>query len=256
MTPALELTSLTKRYDGLTAVDQLSLSVSPGEIMGLLGPNGAGKTTTVKMLTGLMIPTSGTAKIFGYDLQQDPVNAKQRLGYVPDRPYLYEKLTGREFLHFVAGLYHVSVDQLNKRSHELLHLFELTRWQDELIESYSHGMRQKLVLTSALIHQPPVLIIDEPMVGLDPKGAKIVKEIFKTLAQQGTAILLSTHSMELVEHLCHRIAILQGGCLIALGSLQDLKQQAKQDNAHLEDLFLQLTGSAQLSDVIQALSSK
>jgi len=260
MTPAIELSHLTKRYGNMLAVDHLSLTVAPGEIVGLLGPNGAGKTTTVKMLTGLLIPTEGTACIMGHDLQREPLRAKRLMGYIPDRPYLYEKLTGREFLQFMGGIYRVSAfakasaDDSDRRTEELLELFELTKWQDELIESYSHGMRQKLVMTGALLHQPQVLIIDEPMVGLDPKGAKIVKEIFKNLALKGVGILLCTHSMELVEMLCHRIAILQQSRLVALGTLADLKHQAQQDGADLEDIFLKLTGSAELTDVLKALA--
>lgn len=252
--PALECSRLTKHYGTMEAVHALDLAIAPGEILGLLGPNGAGKTTTVRMVTGLCLPTSGYAKILGHDIQRNPLAAKRLLGYVPDRPYVYEKLTGREFIQFLLGLYRVSLVDCRKRYEELLELFELTQWELEPVESYSHGMRQKLVLMGALLHQPQVLVIDEPMVGLDPKGAKIVKEIFKNLARKGVGILLSTHSMELVEKICHRIAILQHGSLVTLGTFEELQHQAASPaGAHLEDIFLSLTGSVELSNIANTL---
>lgn len=249
----IELINLTKKFGNFTAVENLSLSVSKGEIFGFLGPNGAGKTTTLKMLTGLMIPSNGTAKISGYDIQKEPIKAKQAVGFIPDRPYIYEKLTGSEFLEFIARIYKIDPSFFYKRIDELLDLFELTQWKNELVESYSHGMKQKLVMASALIHNPSVLIIDEPMVGLDPKSAKLVKEIFKNLARKGVAVLISTHSMELVEMVCNRIAIINHGKLIALGTMDELKNQAKSSTSHLEDIFLELTGVPDLAEAIKHL---
>lgn len=253
----IEIVNLTKRFGNLVAVDKLNLRVEKGEIFGFLGPNGAGKTTTIKMLTGLLIPDEGFTKVEGYDVQKDPIKAKSIIGFIPDRPYLYEKLTGKEFMEFIANIYEVVGKNVEKRIEELFEMFELTKWKDELIESYSHGMRQKLIMSSALLHNPSVYIIDEPMVGLDPKSAKIVKEIFQNLAKKGNTIFLSTHSMEIVEKICSRIGIIQNGKLIALGTMEELKTMAKtSDQAslgakNLEDIFLELTGSPDLVDVVK-----
>lgn len=264
----IETINLTKRFGSLVAVDRLNLKVESGEIFGFLGPNGAGKTTTIKMLTGLLIPDEGVALIDGLDVQKEPIKAKSIIGFIPDRPYLYEKLTGKEFLEFIAGVYEVDKN-VEKRIEELFEMFELTKWKDELIESYSHGMRQKLVMSSALLHNPLIYIIDEPMVGLDPKSAKIVKEIYQNLAKKGKTIFLSTHSMEIVEKICNRVGIIQNGKLIALGTIEELKTKAKTSRPrptghlpeagrgtpagcpNLEDIFLELTGSSDLTDVVR-----
>lgn len=247
----IEIINLTKKFGKFTAVDNLSLSIGKGELFGFLGPNGAGKTTTIKMLTGLMIPTNGTAAISGYDIQKQSSQAKQIIGFIPDRPYVYEKLTGGEFLEFIARLYKIDTAVFQKKIDEFMELFELSQWKNELIESYSHGMKQKLVMSAALIHSPSILIIDEPMVGLDPKSARLVKEIFKNLAGKGITVLISTHSMELVEKICTRIGIIHHGRLIALGSMEELKKQAKSKASHLEDIFLELTGVPDLEEVVK-----
>jgi ABC-2 type transport system ATP-binding protein len=237
----IEITDLVKKYNFLTAVDHLTLRVEPGEIYGFLGPNGAGKTTTLKILTGLLLPTSGTAKICGFDVVREPMQAKQLTALIPDRPYIYEKLTPMEFFRFLAGLYRLDEAQAEKRSLQNLERFGLLPWKDELIESFSHGMKQKVVMTGALLSQPKVLVIDEPMVGLDPSSAKLVKELFTQLAAQGTALLLSTHQLEVAEKICHRIGILSRGKLIAEGTLEQLRRQAKAGQSDLESLFLELT---------------
>jgi len=246
----IKITNLTKIFGKLTAVDNLSLEIEKGELFGFLGPNGAGKTTTLKMLTGLMIPTSGSALIGGYDIQKNRINAKQIIGYVPDRPYVYEKLTGKEFLEFIARIYRMDLKIASTKINELLELFELKKWENELIESYSHGMKQKVVMCSSLIHNPSVLIIDEPMVGLDPKSTKLVKEIFINLASKDITVLISTHSMDLVEKICTRIGIINHGKLITLGTMEEIKKQAKSQSSHLEDIFLELTGVSDIANVI------
>ena len=174
----IDIINLTKRYGNITAVSNINLTIPDGQFFGFLGPNGAGKTTTIKTIVGLLKPTSGMVKVEGFDVQQEPLRAKQIIGFIPDKPFIYEKLTGREFLQFMAGLYQVNSSEIETRIAQLLDMFELSEWGNELVESYSHGMRQKLVMSAALIHQPKVIVVDEPMVGLDPKGARLVKKIF------------------------------------------------------------------------------
>jgi ABC-2 type transport system ATP-binding protein len=237
----IQLINLTKQYRGIRAVDRISLKVKKGARFGFLGPNGAGKTTTIKMMAGVLRPTEGRIIINGYDFAASPSAIKQCIGFIPDRPFMYEKLTGLEFLHFVAGLYgfdHTAL--LKKRMEDLLTLFELRHWEDELIESYSHGMKQRLVMCAALVHQPEVLIVDEPMVGLDPKGARLVKDIFRDQARNGTTLFMSTHSLEVAEEVCEEIAIIQAGKIIAHGTAEELRKQAGVDGK-LEDVFLRLT---------------
>lgn len=249
----IEISGLTKRFGDLAAVDDLSFRVEPGEIFGLLGPNGAGKTTTVKILTGLLRPTSGAARVMGIDVAERPLDAKRKMGLVPDEPFVYPKLTGVEFLHFVGDLYGVPLGVQEKRIPELLEMFELKTWGGELTESYSHGMRQKLVLASVLLHEPQVLVLDEPMVGLDPKSARLIKEVFQTLAKRGCTLLMCTHILEIAERLCHRIGILLSGKLIALGTLDELRQKDKTGSAHLEDVFLSLTGGTEYAALLKHL---
>jgi len=237
----IQLIDLTKQYRGLKAVDRVSLEVKKGARFGFLGPNGAGKTTTIKMMVGVLRPTEGRIIIDGHDLAASPSAVKQCIGFIPDRPFMYEKLTGLEFLHFVAGLYGLDATPLVKgRMEDLLTLFELRHWEDDLIESYSHGMKQRLVMCAALVHEPKVLIVDEPMVGLDPKGARLVKDIFKEKARNGTTLFMSTHSLEVAEDVCEEIAIIQAGRIIAQGSPSKLRKQAGMDGK-LEDVFLRLT---------------
>lgn len=249
----IQAIDLCKQYGAFKAVDGVNLHVRPGEIFGFLGPNGAGKTTTIRMLIGLLQPTSGRVIIDGHDLAKKPVEAKSVVGFIPDRPYLYEKLTGEEFLRFMGGLYGLDGD-LAPRIDELLRFFDLQDWRRELIESYSHGMKQRLTMASALIHKPKAIIVDEPMVGLDPRGARLLKEAFKTLAREGVAIFMSTHTLEIAEEMCDRLAIIQGSRIIAQGTMDELRHAGKgADGAHLEEIFLSLVGAEDMKDIIQSL---
>lgn len=237
----IQLVNVTKRYGQLTAVDSLNLNVKSGEIFGFLGPNGAGKTTTIRVMMGILRPTTGQVVLGGYDVEREPEKAKAVAGFIPDRPFIYEKLSGSEFLHFVGKLHHIETAQLRHRIAELLEHLELTPWQDELVESYSHGMKQRLVVCASLIHEPRLLIVDEPMVGMDPKGARTLKDLFRSRAQKGMTIFLSTHSIGVAEEVCHRIAIIHKGRLIACGTMAELYDQAKTKSGNLESVFLQLT---------------
>jgi ABC-2 type transport system ATP-binding protein len=249
----LELHAARKQYGKFVAVKGIDLSVHRGEIFGFLGPNGAGKTTTIRMVAGVLRPTSGRVLIGGDDLSETPERAKARVGYIPDRPYLYDKLSGGEFLRFVAGLWGREGDAVEARADRLLELFQLAPWKDELIESYSHGMRQKILISSALIHQPELIVVDEPMVGLDPRSARLLKDLFRTFAGHGGTIFLSTHTLEVAEALCDRIAIISEGEIIALGTMDELRGQAHAGGAHLEEIFLKVTGGQEMSDVIESL---
>jgi ABC-2 type transport system ATP-binding protein len=237
----ITLAHLTKRFGRLTAVNDISLEVRPGEIFGLLGPNGAGKTTTIKMIAGIMEPTAGVIVIDGKDMAEDPVGAKQVTGFIPDRGFLYEKLSGIEFLQFSASLYGMDDAYSRARIAELLALFEMEDWAGDFIEGYSHGMKQRLVMSAALIHEPKVIVVDEPMVGLDPKGARLVKTVFRSLAQKGVTILMSTHTLAVVEEMCDRIGIIHDGRLIALGTVSELRQKVGGKEINLEAVFLRLT---------------
>jgi ABC-2 type transport system ATP-binding protein len=251
----IELTSLTKRYGAFTAVNAINLEVPRGELFGFLGPNGAGKTTTLRMIAGILRPTAGSVKIAGIDLAVDPIAAKSRLGFIPDRPFIYEKLTGAEFLRFVAGLYNQEGPQVEHRARELLALFDLEEWRDELVESYSHGMRQKLIISSAFVHRPEVIVVDEPMVGLDPKAARILKDLFREYTRRGQTIMMSTHTLEVAETMCDRIGIIQGGVIRACGTMAELRASAQAGTMGLEEIFLRLTGenaARALVDVLDA----
>ncbi|MBN2467746.1 MAG: ABC transporter ATP-binding protein [Deltaproteobacteria bacterium] len=250
----IKLINLTKKFGTFTAVDTVSLTVEPGTIFGFLGPNGAGKTTTIRMMVGLLKPTSGEVIIEGKNIAHEPVEAKKVIGFVPDRSFIYEKLTGREFLEFVGGLYGLSKDECREKIQTLLEVFGLTGWGEELIESYSHGMRQRLVLCSALIHNPRVIIVDEPVVGLDPRGARLVKAVFKDLARRGKTIFVSTHVLEIAEEICDRIAIIQDGRVTVSGTIEELKEIANTSDNRLEALFLRLTGEDDTRDAIAALT--
>ena len=237
----IKLANVTKRYGEAAAVDSLNLEVQAGEVFGFLGPNGAGKTTTIRMMMGILRPTSGHVVLGGYDVEQEPEKAKALAGFIPDRPFIYEKLTGHEFLTFVGKLHRVEPDRLHRRTIELLEYLELTHSSNALVESYSHGMKQRLVVCAALIHEPRILIVDEPMVGMDPKGSRTLKDLFRSLAEKGTTVFLSTHSISVAEEVCHRIGIIQRGKLIACGTMTDLHGQAKNKNGNLESVFLELT---------------
>lgn len=241
----IKLINLSKNYGKLTAVNSINLEVASGEIFGFLGPNGAGKTTTIKMIAGLLQPSGGKILIGGHDVQKEPLKAKFITGFIPDRPYLYEKLTAKEFMSFIANLY--GMENSSKRINELLDLFGLQDWKDELVENFSHGMKQRLVMASALLHEPKVLVVDEPMVGLDPRGARLVKDIFGNLASKGVSVFMSTHTLEIVEQMCTRVAIINRGDIIAEGSVEDLGRMARMPESHLEPVFLKLTGGDETS---------
>ena len=248
--------NLTKKYGDYLAVDNISIEVNRGEIFGFLGPNGAGKTTTIKILAGLLKADQGEIIINGYDIIKDTEKCKFTTGYIPDRPFIYEKLTGNEFLRFIASLYNLPEKIFNKNVDNLLKLFDLVEWQDHLIESYSHGMRQKLIMTSIFMLETPTIIVDEPMVGLDPKSAKIVKELFKNHSSNGGSIFLSTHSLEIAEELCNEIAIILNGKIRIIGNMDDLRKEAHLQSSDLEEVFLELTAAEGLKDVIRALKNK
>lgn len=243
---------ITKKFGDVTAVDALTLEVAPGEIFGYLGPNGAGKTTTIKLLTGLLRPTAGRAWIGGVDVQAEPRRARKLLGLVPDQPYVYPLLTGREFMRFVGDLYETELSHQKRRIPELLEMFELGSVGDELVESYSHGMRQKLVLASVLLHQPKVVFLDEPMVGLDPKSARLAKDVFGEMARKGVTLFMCTHVLEIAERLCGRIGIVQKGRLGIVGSVAELRAQSRVTGS-LEDVFLSLTGGTEYREMLRYL---
>ncbi|UCD79077.1 MAG: ABC transporter ATP-binding protein [Desulfobacterales bacterium] len=240
----IELKAITKKYGDFRAIDNLNLTVDKGEIFGFLGPNGAGKTTTIKMIAGVLMPSAGTVTIGGFDMQKQPEAAKRKIGFIPDRPYLYEKLTGMEFLKFTADLYDVPHDLYRERARKYLEMFSLTDWSDELIESYSHGMKQRLIMSAALLHDPEIIIVDEPMVGLDPAAILMVKELFQSLAHKGVSVFMSTHTLSIAEDTCDRIGIIHRGRLIASGTTADLQREANVTNADLEKVFLNLTNTA------------
>ncbi len=250
----IRLEGLTKRYGKFVAVNGIDLHVAAGELFGFLGPNGAGKTTTLRMIAGILRPTEGTITLGGDDVMTASTAAKARLGYIPDRPFVYEKLTGAEFLRFVAGLYGQDGLVVEKRIDELLDLFELETWKHELVESYSHGMRQKLIISSALIHRPECIVVDEPMVGLDPKGARLLKDIFREFVGQGGTVLMSTHTMEVAQAMCDRIAIIQAGNIVAHGTIAELREQTDAGDVSLEELFLKLTGGPEMRELASVLT--
>lgn len=237
----IELDRVTKHYNRVIAVEGLSLSVLPGEIFGFIGPNGAGKTTTIQMMAGLIAPTSGCVKICGIDMGKEPSLAKKLIGFIPDRPYLYEKLTAMEFLKFTGDLFGVDPLGFEKKAEDILGLFSLKDWADELIEAFSHGMKQRLIMAAALFHDPRVIVVDEPMVGLDPYGIRMVRDLFKELAGKEKSVFMSTHTLNIAEDLCDRIGIIHQGRLLALGTVPELKEMARVDHGDLEELFMILT---------------
>ena len=248
----IETEHLVKRFGDKVAVKDVSFEVYAGEVFGFLGPNGAGKTTTIKMIVGLLQPTSGSVKVSGYDVQAQPLQAKAANGYVPDTPNLYPKLSGRELLRFVGDLYEMDREQVTRRSDELLRLFELEQAADDPLDSYSHGMQQKAALACALIHNPKVLVLDEPTVGLDPRSARLIKDMLRQMADLGSAVFLSTHILEIAERMCDRIGIIDKGKLIAVGSMEELRSLGKGETS-LEDIFLNLTGGAEYAEIAEVL---
>jgi len=246
----IQLINLTKHYGKLAAVDGLNLEVSAGQIFGFLGPNGAGKTTTIRTMMGILKPTSGRIILGEYDVLAEPQKAKAISGFIPDRPFIYEKLSGQEFLAFVGKLHRLDPARLNRRIAELLDLLELTVWRDELVESYSHGMKQRLVVCAALIHEPRILVVDEPMVAMDPRGARTLKDLFRSLATNGVTIFLSTHSISVAEEICHRIGIIHKGRLIACGTMEEIHSQTSGANGNLESVFLALIREQELASEV------
>jgi ABC-2 type transport system ATP-binding protein len=240
---------LVKQYGSFPAVDCVSLDVRPGEIHGFLGPNGAGKTTTLRMIAGLLKPTSGTIVVNGHDVAAEPEAAKRSLGVIPDRPFIYEKLTAGEFLRFHGGLYGLENGSVGARVREMLDLFELTRWEDELVESFSHGMKQRLVMCAAFLHRPRAVVVDEPMVGLDPRGARLIKDVFRTMSARGAAILMSTHTLEVAQEMCDRISIILKGRIIASGTVADIRAMGGAGDDQLTSVFLKLTGGSALQEI-------
>ena len=263
----IALHDLIKTYGRFTAVNGVSLDVKPGEIHGFLGPNGAGKTTTLRMIAGLLKPTSGRIEVNGHDLAIEPEQAKASLGFIPDRPYIYEKLTAGEFLRFHGGLFGVNGGGIDGRVREMLELFELGPWENELVESFSHGMKQRLVMSAAFLHRPRAVVVDEPMVGLDPRGARLIKDVFRRMSERGVAILMSTHTLEVAEELCDRISIIFKGQIIARGTVDELRAMAGgsspegrdatggrgEDINPLTSVFLKLTGGSALQEIDEAV---
>ena len=243
------LQGLTKRYGDFTAVGGIDLEIDEAQIYGLLGPNGAGKTTTLRMIAGILKPDSGRVLVLGHDNVADPMAARQVLGFVPDRPFVYDKLTGGELLRFSAGLHGLRGPEVERRIDELLQLWDLAPWKDQLVESYSHGMRQKLIISAALIHRPRVLVVDEPMVGLDPRSAWLLKDVLRKFADGGGTALVSTHTLELAESLCDRLAVIDRGRVVASGTIEDLRRQARAESADLEEIFLRITRGATDSEI-------
>lgn len=233
----IEIIKLTKRFGDTIAVDALSLNIPKGEFFAFIGPNGAGKTTTLKVVAGLMRPTSGSVMVGGFDIAKKPLDAKRMVSFVPDVPYVYEKLTGREFLYFIGEIYSMARDWYRREVERLLTLFEMREYGDLLMEQYSHGMKQKVVICSALLHNPSLIIIDEPMVGLDPRSARLVKDLLKEQTRKGVTVFMTTHTLSLAEEVADRIGIINKGRLIGLGRVEEIKRDAPR----LEDVFLKMT---------------
>jgi len=237
----LKLINLTKKFGNFTAVNNVNLHIQPGDFFGFLGQNGAGKTTTIKMITGLYAPTSGTVHAGGYDIQKNPEEAKRLIGYIPDQPFLYEKLTGKEFLYFCGGLYKIEKNILKNKIDETIDQLKIEQWVDKRTEEYSQGMKQRITIASALLHNPGLLVVDEPMIGLDPQSALIVKNVLKQKASDGAAVFMSTHSLNVAEEICSRIGIIKDGQMIFEDKKEAVEQIKGTDHQNLESLFLYLT---------------
>jgi len=236
----IELVNLVKKFGDITAVSDISLTIPRGEFFAMLGPNAAGKTTTLKMLAGLMKPTSGAARICGFDMQLQPLEARRRIAYVPDFPFLYDKLTAWEFFRFTGQLFQMADAKIESNTQELITRFHLADFVNRPLESLSHGTRQRVAIVSALLHDPEVFVIDEPMVGLDPQHARVVKDVFKERSRAGVTVLVSTHQLSIAEEMADRIGIINGGKLVAVGNWDELRQQSGK-SGHLEDIFLSVT---------------
>lgn len=250
---SIKVNNLSKSYGSHQAVNQLNLEVKSGELFGFLGPNGAGKTTTIKMMTGLLEPSGGEVTLKGINIWKHPIDAKQLISYVPDHPNLYPKLTGWEYLEFVAAVYKIPNHTFRAKAKELLELFSLIDRANELIESYSHGMKQKIAICGALVHEPEIVFLDEPTVGLDPKSARNLKDLLRTLCDNGMTAFVSTHILEIAEQMCDRIGIITEGNIIALGTTDELREREGHAEGSLEDIFLQLTGGEDQQDIISEM---
>ncbi|MDH5702154.1 MAG: ABC transporter ATP-binding protein [Candidatus Bathyarchaeota archaeon] len=251
--PAVKLRNVAKRYVDIVAVDYIDLDVKYGEILGLLGPNGSGKSTTLKIILGLIKPDSGSVNVLGINAEDDPVAVKRQVGYVPETPRLYEFLTGLEYLDFVGDIYGITVSEKKARIEEYLEALELEEREGDMISSYSQGMKQKTALISVFLHKPKLLLLDEPLSGLDPRSARIVKDLLRELKSQGVTTILSTHILEIAQAMCDRIAIMYEGRLLALGNMKELRQKARLPGSDLEDIFLKLTGTEDVREVVEAL---
>ncbi len=251
---AVELKDVTKRYDEIVAVNNLNLTIGEGEIFGLLGPNGSGKSTTLKMLTGLVDPTAGSVTVLGLDVQKQPVEVKQLVGYVPEAANIYEFLTGIEYLDFIADIYGVPTAEKQQRITEYLKALQLEGREGDMINSYSDGMKKKISLISAFLHKPKLLLLDEPLNALDPRSARIVKDYLHELKGQGVTTIMSTHVLEIAEAICDRIGIMYQGKILALGNMEELRQKASLPKSGLEDIFLKLTGTEDLRAVVEELT--
>lgn len=239
----IELIGVTKLFGSKLAVDHVDLVVRSGEVFAFLGPNGAGKTTTIKLITGLLRPTQGQVRVAGRNMASESIEARRHIGYVPDQPHLYEKLSARDFLDFTRGIYGIDTDLGRNYQEQLIHTFEMQPWCNDLIETYSHGMKQRLAFAAALLHRPDVLVLDEPMVGLDPKSMRIVKNLMREAAESGTAVLMSTHVLAVAEEVADRVGIIQHGRMVKLGTVGELRAERK-EGMSLEDLFLEVTAEA------------
>lgn len=249
----VKLTSVSKRYGDITAVDYLDLEVKRGEIFGLLGPNGSGKSTTLKMILGLVKPDSGSVNVLGINMEDDPVAVKRKVGYVPESPRVYEFLTGLEFLDFTGDIFEMQMEEKKKRVEKFLKALDLEGREGDMISSYSEGMKQKVVIISAIMHRPELLLLDEPLSGLDPKSARIVKDLLREMASQGVTTIMSTHVLEIAQAMCDRIAIMYNGRMSALGTMEELRQKARMPDSGLEDIFLKLTGTGDVKPIVEAL---
>lgn len=237
----LNLINLTKKFGTFTAVNDVNLSIKAGDFFGFLGQNGAGKTTTIKMIAGLYTPTSGKILINNIDIYKNPIEAKSLIGYIPDQPFLYEKLTGREFLYFSGGLYSIDKKKLTDKIEETIDMLQIGEWVDKRTEDYSQGMKQRIIIASSLLHNPKLLVVDEPMIGLDPQSAVVVKNVLKNLANNGAAVFMSTHSLNVAEEVCTRIGIIKDGRMIYEDKKEVVETIRGSDHNNLESLFLHLT---------------
>lgn len=237
----LQLTELEKKYGSFEAVNKINLDISKGELFGFLGPNGAGKTTTIKMITGLLSPTSGNILLNGIDVWKEPIKSKMKIGYIPDQPFLYDKLTGREFLYFSGGLYELSYERLKNNIERIIEILKIGSWVDKRTEEYSQGMRQRIAIASAFIHEPDIIVVDEPMVGLDPQSAFLVKKLFADSVKNGMTVFMSTHSLNVVEEICTDVAIINKGKIIFRDKIAELHKLKLRHDSNIEELFIELT---------------